>query len=291
MFHLMAYGTSSAAAVVIGTSMGMVADGYTAQGSTGYRLSDPHRLQAAYAHGASLTQVELRSPTLNGLGLWNVWPLNLSLNNPGNPQIDDYRGFAPIIPTYEDFEGHAADSAVGGEKFDLFAWISTPNHKTDLSLIPQMLGSGDPYVGRRLTLNSTTTLNKGAQAWGADVALTFEQLPRGGVYAVIGGECVAAACAAWRLNFPRSPLYSGRKPFPGDITQQAVGDVPKRQGRNWLGVWGIFHTWELPFGSLYGQAAGTVAVNLNLDVVYLGQDTGAYGPLFHHALDVLQNAA
>jgi hypothetical protein len=290
MFHLAAYKTSSGAAVAIGTSMSMVADGYTAQGTTGYRLTDPHRLAAAYSRGASNTQAEFRSPTLNGLGLWNVWPLNLSANVPANPQVDDYRAFAPFIPTYEDFEGHTANSNGAGEQFDLFAWLATPNHRFDLSLIPAMVSSGDPYIGRRLTLNSTTTLNKALQGWGADVALTFEQLPRGGVYAVLGGECVAAACEAWRINFPRSPLYAGRKPFPGSICQQAVGDVPNKLGRNWLGIWGVFHTWELPFASLYGIAAGTVAVNLNLDVVYLGPGDPS-GSVFQNALTVLGNAA
>lgn len=290
MFHLLTWQTSSAAAVTIGTAMGMVADGAIAQGTTGYRFTENYKALAAYNHGASLTQVEFRSPTINALGLWNSWPLNLSLNQPSNYQVDDFRSFTPSLPLYEDFQCNAADSAVGGEKFDVAMWIGSQNHQTNLGVLDAMINKGEAYAGRRITVNSTTTLNKGAQGWGADVALTFEQLPRGGVYAVIGGQAVAAACMAWRINFTRMPLYQGRKLFPGDLVNQAVGDVPNKLGRNWLGVWGVFHTWELPFASLYGQAAGTVAWNGNLDLVYLGGNSD-YGTVFNNALTVLGNAA
>lgn len=289
MFHMVSYTTTTGAAVTL-SNLGMVADGSIAQGSTGFRYTERYRLLAAFLHAASLTQGEIRSPTLDGLSRWNIWPLTLSLNIPGNPQVDDYRSFAPYLPMYEDVNLAVSDTAVGGEQIIGHEWIGTEGWTPDLSILQHMYGSGDPYIGRRLTVNSTTTLNKGAGAWGADVAFTFEQLPRGGVYAVIGGEVVAAACSAWRINFPRQPLYHGRKLFPGDIVQQAVGDVPKKQGRNWLGVWGVFHTWELPFGSLFGQAAGTVAINGNIDLVYLGGNTDPTG-VFNRALEVLGNAA
>lgn len=270
MFHLLSYTNTPAGAVTL-ANMGMVADNSAiAQGSTGYRFYQPFRLLAAFAHAAAMTQAEIRSSTLDGMARWNIWPLNLSLNIPGNPQIDDYRDFAPVLPMFEDVNLAYSDTAVGGEQADVFAWIGTPGWTRDLSGLTSLFSGSDPYIGRRLTVNSTTTLNKGAKAWGADVALTFEQLPRSGAYAVLGGECVAAACGAWRINFPNNPMYQGKKLYPGDIVQQAVGDVPKKQGRNWLGVWGVFHTLELPFASLFGQAAGTVAVNLNLDLVYLG---------------------
>lgn len=289
MFHLLSYTTTTAGAVTL-SNLGMVADGSIAQGSTGYRFTERYRLLSAFIHGASLTQAEIRSPTLDGLARWNVWPLTLSLNIPGNPQVDDYRAFAPYLPMYEDVNFAVSDTAVGGEQIIAHEWIGTDGWSPDLGILTHMYGQGDPYIGRRFTINSTTTLNKGAGAWGADVALTFEQLPRGGVYAVIGGEVVAAACSAWRINFPRQPLYHGRKLFPGDIVQQAVGDVPKKQGRNWMGVWGVFHTWELPFGSLFGQAAGTVATNGNYDVVYLGGNQDPTS-VFNRALEVLGNAA
>lgn len=290
MFHLLAYTNTPAGAVTL-ANMGMVADGSAiSQGSTGYRFYQPFKLLAAYVHGASMTQAEIRSSTLDGLARWNIWPLNLSLNVPSNPQIDDYRAFAPILPQFEDVNLAYSDTAVGGEEADAFLWLGTPNWTNDLGILTSLFGSGDPYIGRRLTVNSTTTLNKGAKAWGADVALTFEQLPRSGAYAVLGGECVAAACEAWRINFPTMPPYMGKKLFPGDIVQQAVGDIPKRQGRNWMGVWGVFHTLELPFASLFGQAAGTVTVNLNLDLVYLGGSQDPAGTM-QRALAAMGQAA
>lgn len=289
MFHLLSYTTTTAGAVAL-SNLGMVADGAIAQGVTGYRFTEPYKLLAAYVHAATLTQAEITSPTLNGLSLWNVYPVDLSLNIPANPNVNDFRSFAPMLPMYEDVNLAVSDTAAAGEQIIGHEWIGTQNWSPDLGILTQMYGGNDPYIGRRMTIKSSTTLNKGAGAWGADVALTFEQLPRGGVYAVIGGDCVAAACSAWRINFTRQPLYMGRKLFPGDIVSQAYGDVPKKQGRNWMGVWGVFHTWELPFGSLFGQAAGTVAVNLALDVVYLGGNVDPTSVL-NKALDVLGNAA
>lgn len=289
MFHLLAYTNAPAGAVVL-TNMGMVADGAIAQGSTGYRLTEPYRALGAYAHAALLTQAELRSPTLNGLALWNVYPTATSLNNPANPNVDDYRAFAPRLPMYEDISAVYSDTAVGGERADLFLWLGTDGWSADLSVLQAMYGQGDPYIGRRIAVNSTTTLNKGLATWGADAALTFEQLPRGGVYAVVGANIVAAACPAFRINFTRQPLYRGRKLFPGDLCSQAYGDVPHKMGRNAWGIWGVFHTWELPFASLYGQAAGTQAINGVIDLVYLGGNQDPQGVL-NNALTVLSNAA
>lgn len=289
MFHLLSYTTTTGAAVTL-SNLGMVADGTIAQGNTGYRFTEPYRLLAVYAHAAALTQAEIRSPTLDGLSRWNVWPFDTSLNIPANPQIVDYTQFAPQLPLYEDVNFAVSDTAVGGEQIIAHEWIGTQGWSADLGILQSMYGGNDPYIGRRMTLNFTTTLNKGAGAWGADVALTFEQLPRGGVYAVIGGDVVAAACSAWRINFPRQPLYRNRKLFPGDLVTQAVGTVRKKQPPSWLGVWGVFHTWELPFASLFGQAAGTVAVNGNLEVVYLGGNIEPTSVL-NNAMQVLANAA
>lgn len=290
MFHLLSYATTTGGAVTL-QNLGMVADGSIAQGSTGYRFTEPYRLLAAYAHAPALTQAEIRSPTLDGLARWNVGMVDLSANIPNNPSVEDYRMFTPLLPMYEDVNFAVSDTQAAGEQIIAHEWIGTQGWTQELpAVLRAMFGTGDPYIGRRIVVNSTTTLNKGAGAWGADVALTFEQLPRGGVYAVLGGTAVAAGCSAWRINFPRMPLYMGRKLFPGDLVLQAYGNQPNKYGRNWLGIWGVFHTWELPFGSLFGQAAGTVAWNGNLELCYLGGNTDPTNVL-NNALTVLANAA
>lgn len=290
MFHLAAY-TSTSSGAITDTALGMVADGALAQGSTGYRFTEPYRLLAAFARGAALTKAGFRSPSLNGLGLWTIYPLQLALNIASNPQVDDYRSFAPQVPLYEDFSAVVSDTQAAGEEIEVLAWLGTQNWTSDLSVLQGMASGNDPYVGRRMTLFSSTVVPKGAKAWGADTALTFDQIPRGGVYAVIGGVCVAAATLAWRLNFPKQPLYrGGRKLFPGDLTSQALGDAPNRFGPNWMGVWGIFHTWEMPFISIFGTAAANVTINLALQVVYLG---GLNNPdqSLQNAAQMLANAA
>jgi hypothetical protein len=286
VFHLASYQSTTGAAIVL-QNLGMVADGMVAQGSTGYRLTDPFNLLAAYAHAVAITQAEIRSPTLDAVGRFNVFPFDTSLNIPSNPNIVDYRAVKPALPLYEDLNFAVSDTQAAGEQIVAHEWWGTPGWNQDyMSLVSQMGGS-DTYIGRRYTLNSTTTLNKGLMSWGADVALTFEQTPRGGIYAVIGGVCVAAACSAWRINFPKQPPYNGRKMQPGDLVQQAAGNVPHKLGPLAWGVWGVFHTWELPFASLFGFAAGTVAINLNLEVVYLGGNTNP-GEVFNRAMSILQ---
>lgn len=270
MFHLLTYTSTTAGAVTL-QNLGMVSDGSIAQGSTGYRFTERYKVLAAFARGVALTQAEIRSSTLDGLARWNVYPVQLGLNIATNPQVDDYRDYTPVLPMMEDINFAVSDTQAGGEEIEGLVWVGTQNWTKDLAVLQSLARPGDPYVGRRIVINSTTTVPKGAKVWGADTVLTFEQTPRSGVYAVIGGQCVAAATLAWRLNFPSNPLYQGRrKLFPGDLTQQAFGDAPNRFGRTWMGVWGVFHTFELPFISLFGTAAGNIAINLALELVYLG---------------------
>lgn len=289
MFHLLSYFFTQAAATTLQT-MTMVADGAIAQGTVGYRFTENYRLLAAKALAANLTAVEFSSPTLNALSKWAVYPFDLSATIPGNPNIDDYRQFAPSLPTYEDVSALVSNSLVGAQTSILHAWIGTQQWTPDMSIIQQMASGNDPYIGRRMTMFVNPTLNKGAFGWGADANVVFEQLPRGGVYAVIGGNVVAANCTAWRINFPRMPLYHGRKLFPGDICSNALGDVPNWRMRPWMGVWGCFHTWEPFFMSLFGAAAGTVQITGFLDLVYLGGNQDPNSAL-NNALTVLGNAA
>jgi hypothetical protein len=289
LFHLLTYTYTQAAASNLAT-MSMVADGAIAQGTTGYRFTEPYRVLAVYGGAAAMTQLEWSSPQLNAMSKWNVWPVNLSANVPANPNIDDYRAFAPELPMMEDISMLVSDSAAGAETMQAHVWIGTKNWSPSLGIVQGMYGANDPLIGRRMKIKFTSTPTKVANSWSADAAIAFEQLPRGGVYCVVGGIVQAAACTAWRINFPRQPLYQGRKLFPGDICQQAYGDVPNWRMDPWLGPWGVFHTWEPPFFDIYGLAAGAVTATGVLDCVYLG---GAINPdhVLQQALAVLGNAA
>src|SRR5262249_9110822 len=138
---MLSYATATGAAITL-QNLGMVADGFAAQGTTGYRFTDPMRLLAAYAHAVALTQAEIRSATLDGLARWNVYPVDLSLNIPANPQVYDCRDFAPWLPTYEDVNFTVSDTQAAGESIIAHEWLGTPGWSSDLGLVTQMYGTG-----------------------------------------------------------------------------------------------------------------------------------------------------
>jgi hypothetical protein len=75
---------------------------------------------------------------------------------------------------------------------------------------------------------------------------------------------------AFLLNFPRQPQVNGRKLFPGWVCNNAIGNIPYPQNRQWLGHWGTFHNFEPPTLSIWSTAAGAGTEEVRLDLVFHG---------------------
>jgi hypothetical protein len=127
----------------------------------------------------------------------------------------------------------------------------------------------------RQTIRATAAIVRGLQSWGAFGPLVFEAALRGGWYSVVGAEVFEANTHAFMLNFPRQPQVNGRKLFPGWVANNAVGNVPYPQDRQWLGHWGTFHSFEPPTMACWATAAGAGAQEVRLDLVYHGDSPPA----------------
>jgi len=249
---------------VVDTGMTAVTDAEFTTRNSHFIFTEDYRLRCCVGMGATITRLNFFVPTWNAYTLQNVWPLMLSSANiTSPPRTAWFNGSLPIIPQNEEIQLNVTDGA--SENAAAFMIIQTPNLSMNL-----------PAGQQTINVRATCAITQVANAWAGPGALTFQQNLRGGVYSIIGGQVVGSGTAAWRLIFPRSRFYMGRRLRPGWIAQQAIGDLPDplMQGNEFVfGEWGRFHTFEPPQLEVY-SIAGTSAITheLRLWMVYLGQD-------------------
>lgn len=265
MYHLLAYSNTFAGAVN-NQDATAVADGNFSIRNNHFILTEPYRLLAAVSVGATLSSTRFNIPSFNAVARHNIYPTIVGATIPANPNMDDYRDVVVQMPINEEI---AIEQSAGAAETDhAFLWLGTPDWNRNLPVA----AGGAGLLKRRLPVLATQTITGVANAWSADTNLVFETTLRGGVYSVIGAEAVAAGLKAFRINFPRRPLYSGRKTLPGNLGSQTYGNAPNKFGRQLFGEWGRFHTFEPPFIQGFFNAGGGVSTLLFLDLVYLGED-------------------
>jgi hypothetical protein len=212
--------------------------------------------------GANTTLVDLLCPTWNAIGKMNSYPPVRSAQ-PVSATYPDLRAdWAVPIPLNEEFQIQTTNDAGAAVRQNAAFWILTNDWNRNL-----------PPAIFPIMIRATATPTKIANAWSGPSTITLEQSLRGGVYSIIGADCFAAGCIAFRCIFPRQKLYSGRKLRPGNLCQNALGDFPPLQGQNqarYWGEWGRFHTFELPQFEVWGNAGGAVTLELRLHCLYLG---------------------
>src|SRR5262249_20819291 len=129
-------------------------------------------------------------------------------------------------------------------------------------------------TGPMIMMEATTSaFTPTANVWSGPQALVMNANPRGGVYAVIGASVQQAAdTLAFRIIFPRTSMYNNRKLRPGWIAQNAIGsfeDVLTQMNRYHLGVWGYFHTFELPTVEVFCPISAAITPILRMWTIYL----------------------
>lgn len=262
MFHLLAYGLATGGAVTL-SDMAAATDGEFSQRNNHIIFSEDYNLLAQYSSGATITRMQTNVPHINYLNPHVFYPLNLSLTVPTNPAVPDYRAYPIKLPQNEEIAIQVSDSA--SEQANSFLWIAPPSWNMQL-----------PRGEQRLTIVATASVVTVANAWSGFSNITLASTLRGGVYAVNGIACIAAATLAFRINFPRRKMYNGRKLIPGDLATQTFGLIPNKFGMSWLGEWGRFNTFELPTIQAYANASATVTHTLFIDVSYLGDSPALF---------------
>jgi hypothetical protein len=277
MYHvLMNTGSNAAGGTDLDTAAITDDPSFTIRGSPNHWIfTEPYVIVAAWTFGASLTKMRLSSPTLDAFGQPNLMPVNRSLN-PQTPLNEiDLRQFCFPLPIDEEIKILLSNNLGAASEQETTAIAITPPNWSDAfpgkGTCPTGANLLDPrQPGFNLLARTSQSVTLIANDWSTEVNLTFDQLPRGGWYGVIGGDCVGTNAQMWRLNFPRFQLINGRKFFPAGPAKAAAGDVHPLQIDRHLGILGVFHTFEPPKLAIFGSAAGAQTITMWLHIVYLG---------------------
>lgn len=227
-------------------------------------FTERYNILAAYGIGPNITAAELSSPSLNAYGLHHFLSMNAHATPTAPHVLDDYRSWPMPIPLVEEIAVKLSNNAGGANQMTQLAHISTPDWTRTL-----------PAGMMRMTMQATASITLGAFAWGADVALTFEQKPKGGWWTIVGCRIVSGTnTIAGRFNFIRQPLINGRKFFPA-VVVTPTQTLPLFYDNAWMGPLGTFHTFEPPLVSGMGTAAGAQTVTFELDMVFHGDNPPA----------------
>lgn len=235
-------------------------------GSAHWIFTEPYQLVGMAAAGATITAAQLFDPTFNAVNIPQLYPPMLAIVPPTNPQIMDFRNTPIDLPMNEEIAMQISGGAGGAEPDYGLLWIKPKGDQNGKqSIMPSTLQNP------RLLCNVTVTVALTAGVWSADAAITFVNPLRGGAYQVNGLNIVCLHGLAFRINFVKAPMYQGRKLLPGNLVETTYGNVPLRQGADWLGPMGRFNNFELPKLSILGSTTtGSATYTGYLDVTYLG---------------------
>jgi hypothetical protein len=266
-YATLVYNASAAAAGATNVDLVAATDADFTQRNGHYTFSEQYKLLRATTLETSATRGRYQAPTWNAIGEFAIAMVNRSLAVPTNYQSDWYGDNPPNIPIEEEFQVQMSNNlGAATEQANVVLDIGT--NDWNQNLIPT------PPNSLSLVTRASVTITPTVNAWSGPNIIAFSQSLRGGVYVIDDCQVQGADSIAWRWIFPRTKLYNGRKLRPGGIIQTAIGDqVPVQVpiGREFMGVQGFFHTFELPQIEVFGTVAAAITYQLFISLTYLGQ--------------------
>lgn len=273
-FHLSANSLNAGAAATLQDVPAVADTVFSTQSSSGnnhFIYTDDIVLIGLAAHGATVTAHEMFSPSLQPYG--NFYNPYFGVTAaPGNyPRIMDFKGNPFSMPKFEQIQQQITTSAAGA--CHAYTWLGGRGWSNRITKGTQ-----------RSFLSMTATPTNVARSWSGLSQVTFTNQPRGGWYVIHSIICIDANAVAYafRVFFPRMPGFdgTGRVMRPGDLCQQAAGNLITPNWSFHLGDWGAFHSFEPMQVETFGNAAGATSLTLYADVDYMGQgDPGGAYPL------------
>jgi hypothetical protein len=261
MFHLMAYDTSVAA----GTNFGInsITDTVFTARNNHHIFSDPWALGLAYYQGVSAQRARINMPKINYLNRHHFFGINRSATIPNPCNLIDYRKEPVNLSQNEEMQIEVTNNqAMGNEQAVVLLWLVDPNWSMDF-----------PAHLQRITARFTSAPVGIANDWSVDTVITFpDQDLKGGVYAVVGCQTFIAGILAVRWLFPRQPMTQDKQLRPGGLNLELQQNILQPVFSGGMGEWGRFHTFELPRIQILANAAGGVALEGRVDLLYLGED-------------------
>lgn len=223
-------------------------------------LTEAFNLIGAVALGTGLTVPRLNAPLLNQIARHTFWPFNRSATIPSPVKFCDYRESPLPLPQNEEILFEAGNDDAGAQVQNLIAFISPPTRDRSI-----------PGGKARVVLRATASVAGIAQNWSTEGNLTLAESIKGGWYSIINAHVFDAGSLAFRLVFPNPPLYAGRRMRPGGLCMEAIDNLPSPIQDGKTGVWGKFHSFELPRIQHFANATGASTQEIRLDCIYHGE--------------------
>lgn len=236
------------------------------QRNSHYIFTEQYGIRYLFAQSSHMTDARLLAPTFAALNSdgFRITGFQKKAGVGGTPTLFDRFSPVPVLmPVSEEIQYQGSTGTI--EQQWGFMTLVPPTFKTD---IPQ---------GNIIVMEGTTSsFTPAANVWSGPQSISLTANPRGGVYAVVRATCQQAAdTLAFRIIFPRHPFYRGRKLRPGWCAQNAAGDfddVITQINPYHLGVWGWFHTFELPQVEVFATTSAAMTPIVRLWCIYLGGD-------------------
>lgn len=267
-FHLLIYDGTATSTTTAG-DLTAATDPVFTQRNSHITLTDDLKLLAVKMAGGGLTRGTIKMPTWNAQTLFNIDPLEQSSVTLSPSRVMNLESLRPTLAQDEEIQFQVSGEVNANDTVTVGAWVGTPGWSRN---IPKGMGPLSVFCAR---VTAAPVLAN--RAWSALASLTFEQGLRAGIYAIVGSHWTGANVLYHRIQFPRSTMYNGRALRPGDIVNNAVGDLPWYQYGEMaspFGVWGKFHTFELPQIEFWSQTrSDTPTLEGRLFLVKLSETT------------------
>lgn len=263
MFGLVAWGGTGQTANQE-NAINSIADPDITTQNNNFIFTGAYNLMADMAVGASVSFGRYSVAQWNGRGRYNIPAVTVGANPTSPFMWNRYMYPGAPLPQNQQIQPYLTNTLASGTEAEYLLWkIATPDWKRNLPA-----GQWDFWV------QATATLSPVVGSWVLNNAIAFDVTPLGGVYAVIGAQCFGANGIAWRLGFPRTRMYLGRRLRPGNAILSAFGKVPDLASRELGGddgVWGAFHTFEPPVLDILGSATSSTKFTIMMHCLYLGE--------------------
>lgn len=216
------------------------------QTSNVYLLPTKMQCMAGVGMGATLSRLQMTSPTLRQVNILNFRPPIPALQPASNSQVMWYGDQPLMLPALEELQPAALDT--GAEVVTFLLWLAD----TVMPVPP----------GQILKIRATSTTHAVANTWTL-LQMTLDNALPAGQYALVGSEHISATGIAHRWQIPGQLLR------PGVMSHQALSDIQDvRFAQRRLGTFGNFVQTALPQPEVLCTAAD-VTHELYLDIVPL----------------------
>jgi hypothetical protein len=234
------------------------------------------QLQAAWALGASITDMRIDSPSMSIPARTHIVPGMRSASVPSRP-FGTYFFEDPIqVPLQEEVATQVSNNLGAATENEWAIAILTPPYWNN-QFKPGVPFS--PAGPREVLIKFTATIVVSNLLFSAAAALTLAENLKGGWYALRWGQVQVSLGIAFRWIFPRQRPQARRPYRPGWLCSNALGDTPEEM--QWLkrfGDCGYFHSSELPQIEVLAPTGAGTAVTGFMMLAFLGPGDPAMPP-------------